>query len=115
MIALPKYALHMAHMAAQLSHKVTIYTNGNEVLAVEIMSKSGPHPGWTTDSRDIRSVSCLNGGGIRLWFGDGTAANEAFLAHSPSTRVKGPFEISLVCSLRHLGNTMLHVQPIRLV
>jgi thioredoxin reductase len=106
LIAIPKYAIHMAHLAAQLTPNVTIYTNGNEDLAREIMENSGPHPTWKTDSRVILSMRMhpTSSIGIDIIFEDGTHTTEAFLSHMPTTRARGPFAEQLGLEVGPLGD-----------
>ncbi|TVY91135.1 Thioredoxin reductase [Lachnellula willkommii] len=92
-IAIPKFAVHIAHMAAQLTTEITIYTNGSEDLAKEIMANSGPHPTWKTDPRAIQSLRrhSETGSGIDVIFEDGASVTEGFISHMPSTRARGLF------------------------
>ncbi|KAK8105168.1 hypothetical protein PG999_008527 [Apiospora kogelbergensis] len=122
-IASAKMAMHMAHMAASLAKVVTIYTNGDEALAAEMtqaLSTAGYEDGkkYRTDSRAIAAIElaanadgdAANGNLIRLRFQDGSEAKgEAFLAHSPRTRVKGPFVEQLGLELTPTGDYV--VQP----
>ncbi|KAL1893959.1 hypothetical protein Sste5346_006100 [Sporothrix stenoceras] len=95
-------ALHMARQASSLARTVTIYTNGAGALAAEIEAgfcRAGGSAGiMRVDNRVIRRFVFLGeqeqaqGGGIRLEFVDNSLpADEAFLAHAPKTRPRGPF------------------------
>ncbi|KAG9230926.1 thioredoxin reductase glit-like protein [Amylocarpus encephaloides] len=105
LIAIPRYAIHMAHMAAQLTSQVTIYTNGNSEVASGIAKELGQTPKWKTDSRGIKSLQniCGGGSGIEIHFHDGSVVSEAFLAHSPLTRVRGQFAEQLGLELTPSG------------
>lgn len=95
-------ALHMARQASSLARTVTVYTNGAGALAAEIEAgfcRAGGSGGiMRVDNRIIKRFVFLGeqeqalGGGIRIEFEDDTApADEAFLAHAPKTRPRGPF------------------------
>ncbi|KAK8044775.1 hypothetical protein PG993_004799 [Apiospora rasikravindrae] len=121
-----KMAMHMAHMAASLAKVVTIYTNGNEALAAEMaqaLSVAGYENGqkYQTDSRAIAAIELTaeddedddavvaHRNLVRLRFQDGSQpVGEAFLAHSPRTRVKGPFAEQLGLELTPAGDYVVH-------
>lgn len=99
-------ALHMARQASSLAQAVTIYTHGAGALAAEIEAGfcgAGGSAGiMRVDNRVIQRFVFLgeqeqaHGGGIRIEFADGsTPADEAFLAHAPKTRPRGPFVAQL--------------------
>ncbi|KAJ8069762.1 hypothetical protein OCU04_000181 [Sclerotinia nivalis] len=110
MIAIPKYTLHMAHMAAQHTpNNVTIYTNGSQELEESIIAASGPSPSWKFDHRRIRVVQMHPGSkyGIDVVFMDGSLVTEAFLAHSPNTRPRPPFQEQLGIEVNPMGDYMV--------
>ncbi|ERT00413.1 uncharacterized protein SPSK_09574 [Sporothrix schenckii 1099-18] len=91
-------ALHMARQARQLAAVVTIYTNGQDALAADMDAAARAAAGLRIDTRPIRRFvfrgdqDQAHGGGVRLEFADGSPpADEAFLAHAPATRPRGPF------------------------
>ena len=49
--------MHMARMAAQLCTPVTIYTNGSEQLAKDVMSAVGENSPFKVDSRPIKKLA----------------------------------------------------------
>ena len=67
MIAIPKFAVHMAHMVAQLTPQVTIYTNGNVQIAQEVMAMSSDRPPWKVDTRVIKSLKKDAEAGIEIY------------------------------------------------
>ena len=98
-------ALHFAENAAQLTSKVTIYTNGADQLQKDIAAHKGPNPAFEVDARTIRRlVKGPNLADITLEFSDGSKKTEAFLAHNPNTYVKGPFVNQLGLDLTPEGN-----------
>ncbi|KAI0401589.1 FAD/NAD(P)-binding domain-containing protein [Xylaria palmicola] len=106
-IASAKMAQHMAHMATTLAKTVTIYTNGDEQLASELTATLKDRDQYRVDHRAIARLS-LNPDSdelITISFKDGSEGkNEAFLAHSPTTRVKGPFAEQLGLGLTPMGD-----------
>lgn len=105
MLAMPRFAVHMAHMAAQLvPQKVTVYTHGSEALAQEIMAKSGTRPAWTTDTRAIRGLEMHaaadeRASAVNIYFENGSTVTEGFLAHCPLLVAKGPWAEQLGLAL----------------
>ena len=98
-------ALHMAENAAQLTPKVTIYTNGAEQLQKDIASFKGPHSAFETDARPIRRlVKEPHAADVTLEFEDGSRKTESFLTHNPNTYVKGPFVSQLGLELSPTGD-----------
>ncbi|KAI3326347.1 FAD/NAD(P)-binding domain-containing protein [Xylariaceae sp. AK1471] len=106
-IASTKMAKHMAHMAATLAKIVTIYTNGDEQLASELTTALKDADQYQVDHRAISRLSFNPDSGelITISFQDGSDdKKEAFLAHSPTTRVKGPFAEQLGLELTPMGD-----------
>ncbi|KAI1823895.1 FAD/NAD(P)-binding domain-containing protein [Xylaria intraflava] len=105
-IASAKMAKHMAHMAAQLVKVVTIYTNGNEQLASELMESLKGDDQYRVDHRAISQLSLNDTSEDKIiirFKDDSDDKYEAFLAHSPRTRVKGPFAEQLGLELTETG------------
>jgi thioredoxin reductase len=103
-----KMAMHMAHMASSLVDVVTIYTNGNETLAKDLTAALEGHKEYRVDARAISKLS-LKPDGLAITLVDGADKSEAFLAHSPYTRLKGPFAQQLGLDMTPTGD--LVVQP----
>ncbi|KAF2690573.1 FAD/NAD(P)-binding domain-containing protein, partial [Lentithecium fluviatile CBS 122367] len=83
------FALHVSRNAAQMTEKVTIYTNGNKENAKSLRDSIGSMAPITVDHRKIvkftlgqKSVGCT------LTFEDGTTKDEAFIAHKPKHALK---------------------------
>ncbi|MCJ1352289.1 MAG: hypothetical protein MMC33_002273 [Icmadophila ericetorum] len=110
MLAMPAFALHMAHMAAQLApSRVTIYTDGNETLAQEVKAKSGLQPAWKTDNRKIRALRMHDttdkqSSGVDISFEDGSKVTEGLLAHAPLTKARGPWAEQLGLAMTPMGD-----------
>lgn len=86
------FALHVSRNAAQLTDKVTIYTNGNDLSAQQLEVAIGPEAPVSVDSRPIsRFVLGANETGVTIHFEDGATKDEAFLAHKPTSRLKSSF------------------------
>lgn len=111
-IASARMAMHMAHMASSLVHNVTIYTNGNETLAEELVQALSGASQYHVDTRAIAKISYQEGSNelVQIQFENGSDPKvEAFLAHSPRTRVNGPFAEQLGLELTATGDYV--VQP----
>jgi thioredoxin reductase len=97
----------MAQNAAQLTEKVTLYTNGDDAVASElkpmvstlILSKF---------SIETRKIKQLIGGdsadSVTVEFEDGTSKVEKFLVHNPETAAQGPFVAQLGLATTPLGD-----------
>ncbi|KAI9098182.1 hypothetical protein DFS34DRAFT_619888 [Phlyctochytrium arcticum] len=116
MVSVGKMAMHMGHMAKQLAQTVTLYTNGDEVMAQELVAAGGA---FKVDKRQIIKVEMsagakATGGGqeesdkhfsdITLYFADGQSVREGFLAHAPKTKANGPFAEQLGLELSESGD-----------
>lgn len=86
-------ALHVARQASTLSETVTIYTNGDDDIAMEIAGGLGTAESMELDTRVIKRLVLLDdgAGGVRMEFKDGTSFTERFLVHAPATKPRGPF------------------------
>lgn len=86
------FGLHVARQASSLSKSVTIYTNGSEELASNLVSAFGWAEQMTADSRRIkRFKKGQKNAEVTIQFEDGTEAVEGFLAHAPATKARDPF------------------------
>ena len=86
------FALHVSRNAAQLTKRVTIYTHGNEELAKVISQSLGDLAPVDVDNRKIaRFVPKPDKVGLTVHFDDGTSKEEAFIAHKPIAKLRGPF------------------------
>ncbi|RYP49414.1 hypothetical protein DL768_004887 [Monosporascus sp. mg162] len=103
-IAMPQFTIHMTHLASQLASSVTIYTNGNEELAKEIAPTLEGKP-WKSDTRKIARLRLKspNETAVEITFEDGSTTLEAFVAHNPMTKVRGPFAQQLGIKLVATG------------
>ncbi|TVY22561.1 Thioredoxin reductase [Lachnellula hyalina] len=104
-IAMPPFTLHMAHMAAQLSHTVIIYTHGNPDLGLQLTGLCSPDSPWKTDDRRISALEMesLTPRRIRISFEDGSSVVEPFLAHAPRSVLRGTFAEQLGIGLTSSG------------
>lgn len=105
------FAIHMGHMAAALVPQVTIYTNGNEDLAIKLNTALQGRQKYRVDGRVIKRLvpgTDLNAQ-VNIVFADDSSKSEAFLAHSPFTHVNGPFSEQLGLKLTPMGD--YEIQP----
>ncbi|KAK8929082.1 Thioredoxin reductase tcpT [Metarhizium anisopliae] len=83
-------ALHIARQETALSKRVTLYCNGNDSLAAEIVAGFGTATNMKTDTRKVKELAAgIGGKGIVIRFDDGSEAVEDYLAHQPPTRPRG--------------------------
>ena len=102
---MPQFALHMAHMAAQLSNSVTIYTHGNTELDSQLTALCNDNVPWKIDDRRITNLKMesLSPRRIQITFEDGGSAIESFIAHAPQSILRGNFAAELGISLTGSG------------
>lgn len=108
----PAVAVHMAHNAAQLTDRVTIYTNGDAEVEAELRPLVSPLPAsrFGLETRPIRRLvpggeDGAGSGSVTVEFADGSAAREeSFLAHNPRTAPQGPFVAQLGLATTPLGD-----------
>lgn len=100
----------MAMNAAQLTHKVTLYTHGDDAMAAELQASSVVASKlnvqtrkFSVEPRKIRQLLASGGKDpsdptleynpevVLVEFEDGTTKHEQFLVHSPATAAQGPF------------------------
>ncbi|RYP43675.1 hypothetical protein DL768_009793 [Monosporascus sp. mg162] len=89
---------------AQISY---IYTDGDETLAAELKGALKDAERYRVDHRPISKLSpdATSEQLIKISFQDGSEdKGEAFLGHSPFTRVKGPFAEQLGLELTPMGD-----------
>ncbi|KAI1856265.1 hypothetical protein JX265_011777 [Neoarthrinium moseri] len=87
-------AAHMAQNAAQLTDQVTLYTNGDDDVTVELQPiVSGlVQSKFIIEERQIkRLVENNDGDCVTVEFVDGSSKLEKFLVHNPQTTTQGPF------------------------
>ncbi|KAI0165389.1 hypothetical protein GGR52DRAFT_585427 [Hypoxylon sp. FL1284] len=84
---------------------VTIYTNGNEELVEQITPTIKGKP-WTPDTRKIAKLALKSpeDTAVEITFEDGSIVTEAFLGHSPVTRLSGPFTEQLGLRVSQMGS-----------
>jgi thioredoxin reductase len=99
---MPALAVHMTDNAAQLSKKVTIFTNGSEDVAGQIQAMC-PNSPFKIDSREISHLEDRQGG-IGIHFSDGSSEEVSFLVHNPLTVPQGPFVKQLGLTLSQTGD-----------
>ncbi|KAL2283667.1 hypothetical protein FJTKL_09725 [Diaporthe vaccinii] len=100
----PGMGLHMAGLAAQLSDKVILYTHSDQDSAAELRPLvEAANAKFNVDSRQIKRL-VDNGGSLTIEFADGSAKEEAFLAHNPQASVKGPFVEQLGLAVSPAGH-----------
>ena len=98
--------MHFARNAAQLTpKKATIYTNGDETLAVTVAERIEGSPTFHVDPREItRFEKGRDRAQVIIHFKDGTMATEGFLGHKPRTILKGNLAKQLGLDLTPQGD-----------
>ncbi|KAK8013408.1 hypothetical protein PG991_009001 [Apiospora marii] len=102
-------ALHLARGAKQLAGKVTLYTDGSEELAMELVKGLRPEEQGliVTDTRPItRLAKEPAGAAVTVSFSEGPDAPEGFLVHRPKTLLNGPFAQQLGLQLTPQGDIL---------
>ncbi|KAF6812556.1 thioredoxin reductase-like protein 3 [Colletotrichum sojae] len=99
-----KMASHIAYMAHPLTRQVTVYTNGNEELASELLAAASSQGQWKVDSRRIAGMRMGEGTKVVISFAGGEEVTEGFLAHAPFTRTNGPFAEQLGLEMAENGD-----------
>lgn len=102
-------ALHFARQALRMAESVTLYTNGNDQLASDLDAalKAAPAP-MTVDARKIAKLSkAPERAQVTLHFVDGTTKTEGFLAHKPSTKLRGDLATQLGLALTPMGTIVV--------
>lgn len=103
------FAMHLAKQATQFSPAVTIYTNGNEKLGVELQDQAAVR-GVRIENGAITSISPRSkaaDGKMTLQFTDGRQDTVVFLVHKPTTIINGPFAEQLGLELTPPGDLKL--------
>lgn len=98
-------ALHFARQALRLADQVTLYTNGNAELAKQLTDalEAAPAP-MTVEGKKIKKLSKgPDRAQMVIEFDDGTSKNEAFLAHKPTTKLRGSLAQQLGLPLTPMG------------
>ncbi|KAI0006990.1 FAD/NAD(P)-binding domain-containing protein [Xylariaceae sp. FL0662B] len=102
-ILIAPLAVHMAENAAQLTDQVTLYTNANDDMTVQL--KAVANDKFKVEPRQIkRLVDSQQGRSVRVEFSDGSSKEEKFLVHNPLTAVQGPFVSQLGIGLTQMGD-----------
>jgi thioredoxin reductase len=99
---MPALAVHMADNAAQLSKKVTIFTNGSKEVAGQIEAMCPKSP-FKLDTRAIDHLTDVEGG-VMIEFAHGSSKDVSFLVHNPLTTPQGPFVKQLGLTLSQRGD-----------
>ncbi|KKK25543.1 hypothetical protein P175DRAFT_0535729 [Aspergillus ochraceoroseus IBT 24754] len=98
-------ALHVARQVSALSDSVTFYTNGSEEVGRDIEAGFGTATAMKIDTRKIKCISKYSDrAGVSIEFEDGSSTVEAFLAHTPGTKVRGPFAEQMGLALAPSGD-----------
>ncbi|KAF7918544.1 uncharacterized protein EAE98_009787 [Botrytis deweyae] len=83
-------SLHVARQALRLSKETTIYTLGNEKLAIDITAATATAPTMKVDSRPIKKLTKgSERAEVIIHFEDGTTKVEGYLVHKPKTVLRG--------------------------
>jgi hypothetical protein len=87
----PVMSIHMvmATNAAALSDEVTVYTNGDDNIAIQL-APIAKAP-FKIEVRKIARLIDNGSSSVTIEFTDGSTNEEKFLVHSPKTTVQGPF------------------------
>ncbi|KAJ4293246.1 hypothetical protein N0V90_008528 [Kalmusia sp. IMI 367209] len=100
-------AAHMAQNAAQLTAKVTLYTNGDDAVETElkpIVSAFVPSK-FSVEARKIKRFSGADTGDfVTVEFEDGTSKIEKFLVHNPQTTAQGSLVTQLGLAITPMGD-----------
>jgi thioredoxin reductase len=97
----------MAQNAAQLTEKVTLYTNGDDSVEMELkpMVSALVQSKFSIEARKIKQLSGTESGdSVTVEFEDGTSKVEKFLVHNPQTTAQGPFVTQLGLAVTPLGD-----------
>lgn len=100
---------HVTPMAKRLAQSVTVYTNGDESLALEV--KQNIHSSKVHyDSRVITRLTLVdNGPCVKISFSDGTSKTEGFVVNHPSIEQSAPFAEQL--GLETLPSGDIKIEP----
>lgn len=88
----------MAMKAAQLTHKVTLYTDGDEAVTAEVTAATAGliQSKFSVEPRKIYQLRGNNAdNSVTVEFADGSIKTEKFLVHNPETVAQGPFVAQL--------------------
>lgn len=97
----------MAQNAAQLTDKVTLYTNGNDTAESELkpLVSTLTQSKFSIEARKIKKLlGADSGDSVTVEFRDGTSKVEKFLAHNPETTAQGPFTTQLGLAVTPQGD-----------
>lgn len=99
-------AVHMAQSAAQLTERVTLYTNGNADVTAELkpLVSSLVESKFYVEARQIKRLISKESGWVTVEFADGSSKQEKFLVHNPQTKPQGPFVSQLGLATTPLGD-----------
>ncbi|KAI1170655.1 FAD/NAD(P)-binding domain-containing protein [Nemania sp. FL0916] len=89
------FAPPVSRMANRLAGTVNIYTDGNEMLGMEIRSVLKSTKKFRIENRKIKGFSrdpkAQGEAGVLVTLQDGTVNREGFVAHVPTFELNGPF------------------------
>ncbi|KAI0116620.1 FAD/NAD(P)-binding domain-containing protein [Hypoxylon sp. NC0597] len=100
-------AARKAQNAAQFTHEVTLYTNGNNEVTAELEAIVGTliKPKLHIEARQIkRLVGNDEANSVTVELIDGSSKEEKFLVHKPQTIPQGPFVGQLGLATTPLGD-----------
>ncbi|KAL7619652.1 hypothetical protein AAE478_010193 [Parahypoxylon ruwenzoriense] len=102
-ISIPAVAIRMAENAAQLSDTVTLYTNGNRDMAVQLNPIVNSR--FEVEPRQIkRLINNTAADSATVEFTDGSSKEEKFLVHNPQTTIQGPLVDQLGIATTAMGD-----------
>lgn len=91
-------AAHMAMNAAQLTDKVTLYTNGDDAVTADVTAATSnllPSK-FSVEPRKIYQLKSSDAdNSVTVDLADGATRTETFLVHNPATVAQGPFAAQL--------------------
>lgn len=100
-------AAHMAQNAAQLTQQVTLYSNGDDAVELELkpIVRSFVQSKFSIETRRIKQLTSSDSDdSVIVEFEDGTSKNEKFLVHNPQTTAQGAFVAQLGLAITPMGD-----------
>ncbi|KAK8112572.1 FAD/NAD(P)-binding domain-containing protein [Apiospora sp. TS-2023a] len=100
-------AAHMAMNAAQLTDKVTLYTDGDDAVTADVTAATaGLLPSkFSVEPRKIYQLKSNDADdSVTVEFADGNIKVEKFLVHNPETVAQGPFAAQLGLEMTPAGD-----------
>jgi thioredoxin reductase len=103
-------AMHFARNALQITPgKVTVYTNGEEQLAGNLITAFGSESKFAVDSRAIQRLEKgPNNAEVIIHFQDGSSVTEGFMAHKPKSQLKDTLAQQLNLEMTPMGDVKVN-------